>query len=167
MRPFILTLQIDEATDRVLQKLRAAHFPPELNLVPAHLTLFHQLPGDDERGVLEAVGRIATATAAFPLIIAGPMRLGRGVALKVEAPRLLELRASLAKAFEGALIAQDRQKFRPHVTVQNKTSPARAAALYEHLAAAFRPIEGRGEGLQLWRYEGGPWSPAGAISFSA
>ncbi|MEO1014844.1 MAG: 2'-5' RNA ligase family protein [Pseudomonadota bacterium] len=167
MRQFILTLQFDAETARRLQELRDAHFPPELNIVPAHLTLFHQLPGDDERTVFSAIGRTATRFAPFPLQIAGPIRLGRGVALRVEAEALHALREALATPFEGRLIAQDRQKFRPHVTIQNKTSAARAEALYRELKETFQPINGVGEGLQLWRYERGPWSPVAAIGFSA
>ena len=43
--PLILTLALDGATFAPLDALRRPHFPPERNLVPAHLTLFHALPG--------------------------------------------------------------------------------------------------------------------------
>ncbi|MBI1392294.1 MAG: 2'-5' RNA ligase family protein [Alphaproteobacteria bacterium] len=164
MKPFILTLQFDAATDAILQTLRAAHFPQEINFIPAHLTVFHQLPGEDERAVLAAIGEVAASAGPFELGVAEPMRLGRGVALRVDAPALGGLRDRLAAPFLDRLIAQDRQKFRPHVTIQNKTTKARAEALYEHMLATWKPLAGTGEGLQLWRYEGGPWSPVAAFA---
>ena len=55
------------------------------------------------------------------------------------------------------LTAQDRQKFQPHVTVQNKVQPAEARALFERLRADFSPWPAEGTGLDLWEYRGGPW----------
>ena len=42
-RTFILTAELDGASFDWLDELRRAHFPPERNLLPAHLTLFHRL----------------------------------------------------------------------------------------------------------------------------
>ncbi|MEM6537585.1 MAG: 2'-5' RNA ligase family protein [Pseudomonadota bacterium] len=165
MQPFIVTLQFDDQTDAMLQDLRSTHFPPKLNKVPAHLTLFHQLAETEERRVFEAIGQAATETEAFLVSLTGPMPLGRGVAIRVEADGLLKLRARLAGAFERFLIGQDRQKFRPHVTIQNKTTKARARGLLDHLTQTWKPISGVGEGLQIWRYEGGPWSPVASVLF--
>ena len=47
--------------------LRRAHFPPERNLVPAHLTLFHALPPsaeDEARRLLARTAREWTPVAA-------------------------------------------------------------------------------------------------------
>ncbi|HZB50151.1 MAG TPA: 2'-5' RNA ligase family protein, partial [Mycobacteriales bacterium] len=68
-------------------------------------------------------------------------------------------RARLAKAFEPYLTAQDRQGWRPHVTVQNKVTPAEARRTLAGLAAGFAPFEAVGTGLALWAYRGGPWAP--------
>ena len=166
MKPLIVTLQFDAATAAFFEAGRRAHFPPELNFIPAHLTLFHNLPGAEETRVIETLARAAAARAPFAVTVSGLMRLGRGVAYRIEAPPLLALRAELAAAFDDVLVRQDRQGFRPHVTIQNKTSPERAGALFEHLAADFSPFEGLAEGLQLWAYEGGPWRAKGAIGFA-
>lgn len=45
----------------------------------------------------------------------------------------------------------------PHVTVQNKVAPQAARALLAELQAGFSPFTMRAEGLNLWRYLGGPW----------
>ena len=60
--PLILTLAFDEATFARFDGLRRRHFPDALNLIPAHATLFHHLPGEEERGiaggVVTQVGRV-------------------------------------------------------------------------------------------------------------
>lgn len=164
-KPLIVTLQLDAQTSDYFDRLRAAHFPPALNHLKAHVTLFHNLPGSEERAVIETLAREAAARAPFSVIVAGLMKLGRGTAFRLESLILTDLRARLAAAFEPWLTRQDREKFRPHVTVQNKVSPAEAIALFDHLSRDFAPFEAAAEGLQLWRYEGGPWSPVCAIAF--
>ncbi|GAB5376119.1 MAG: hypothetical protein AcusKO_25810 [Acuticoccus sp.] len=64
------------------------------------------------------------------------------------------------------LTRQDREKFRPHITVQNKVSPQEAHATLDHLAATFTPFSATAEGLQLWWYRGGPWQPLAAVPFA-
>lgn len=104
------------------------------------------------------------------MLVSGLMKLGRGVAYKIESDEAHAVRNALAERFNPWLIKQDRQGFRPHVTIQNKVSPAEASGLYEHLSSDFEPFKIKAEGLQLWLYEGGPnrpgtWAPAGAIAF--
>lgn len=164
--PFILTVQFDLETDAVFQRLRRSHFPPELDRVPAHLTLFHQLPGTMEREVVAAAAEVAAREAPFPVLVEGPTPLGRGVALKLSGAGLGRVRGALKERFRDHLTGQDRQKFRPHVTIQNKVTPERARRTLEAVARGFVPFEGRAEGIQLWRYRGGPWQPAGTIAFA-
>ena len=163
--PIILTLQLDGETTAFFESQRRAHFPAALNRIPAHLTLFHALPGAEERAVVAAV-----ATAAqrhpFPVAVEGLMPLGRGVAYRLAAPPLLALRAELAQRFAPWLTRQDREAFRPHVTVQNKVSPQMARATEAHLSRDFVPFTAVAEGVQLWSYRGGPWAPLGAIAFA-
>lgn len=165
LKPLIVTLQLDAPSTDYFNRLRAQHFPAALNHIGAHVTLFHKLPGEEERAVLEALAREARWRGPFAVRVPGLMRLGRGAAFRIDSEALLTVRASLAAAFEPWLSGQDREKFRPHVTVQNKVSPAQAEALYEHLSRGFIPFDAVAEGLQLWRYEGGPWSPVAAVAF--
>lgn len=165
LKPLIVTLQLDAASHDYFDALRAAHFPAAINHLKAHVTLFHSLPGAEEHAVLETLAREAGRRAPFAMTVAGLMKLGRGAAFRLESEELLSLRAALAAAFGSWLTQQDREKFRPHVTVQNKVSPAQAGALFDHLSQGFSPFEAIAEGLQLWRYEGGPWAPLAAIAF--
>ena len=163
--PLILTLRLNPAAFARFDALRRAHFPPGRNHIPAHLTLFHALPGEAEEEVLANLATAAAGTAPIPLTVAGLRSLGRGVAYEVHAPGLVALRGVLAQAWHAWLGTQDRQPFRPHVTVQNKVDAAKARALLTELQAGFAPWEARGEGLLLWRYRGGPWEPAGDVTF--
>ncbi|KAA2241210.1 2'-5' RNA ligase family protein [Salinarimonas soli] len=164
--PLILTLGFDAETFSLLNGLRQAHFPPERNFIPAHLTLFHHLPGPELAGIVPALRRACAGRGAIPLRVTGLRSLGRGVAFTVEAPELAALRRELAALWSGWLGPQDRQGFRPHVTIQNKVAPSQAAALLARLQAGFVPFEGSGEALLLWHYRGGPWEPAGVFPFA-
>lgn len=155
--PLILTLWMDAAAFARFDALRRAHFPPERNLIPAHLTLFHHLPGRERTAVLAAVQDACARFARPVLQVTGLRHLGRGVACTLVSPELAALRAQLAAAWRPWLGPQDRQGFRPHVTVQNKVAPGDADELLARLQAGFTPWEVTGEGLLLWRYLGGPW----------
>src|SRR6476469_7699644 len=48
-RPLIVTLLLDDAAQQRFDALRTAHFPAERNHLAAHVTLFHALPGEQER----------------------------------------------------------------------------------------------------------------------
>ncbi len=158
--PIILTAIFDDATQARLEALRQAHFPPERNMIPAHCTLFHALPGAEAAAV---AARVAGAVIADDAAVIGPARFtGRGVALAVEAPGLSALRAALAREWAPWLTAQDRQGWRPHVTVQNKVAPEVARALHAALLAEWAPQPARVAGLRLWWYRGGPWEALSA-----
>ncbi|MBJ3774659.1 2'-5' RNA ligase family protein [Acuticoccus mangrovi] len=163
--PIILTLQLDAAAMARFEAARRAHFPPSRTLVGAHLTLFHALPGALRAEIVATIAREAPA-APFPMAVDRLMPLGRGVAYGVSSATLLAFRERLARAFAGHLSGQDRERFRPHVTVQNKVSPAEARATLAALSADFAPFTVTAEGVQLWAYEGGPWAPLGVVSFA-
>jgi 2'-5' RNA ligase len=163
--PLILTLALDAAGFARLDAARRAHFPPERNLIPAHLTLFHALPGAAMAGIAARLAEVAAATPALPLRVTGLRPLGRGVAYAVESPPLTRLRAGLARDWAEWLTPQDRAGWRPHVTVQNKVTPETARRTLAGLQAGFAPWDGTGEGLLLWHYRGGPWEEAGRFPF--
>jgi len=164
---FVVTLGFDGETFGRLDALRSRHFPPARNLVPAHVSLFHSLPPHEGEAVGRALAAAAEAPGPIPLRFAGLMRLGSGVALRVEAPGLAAVHRTLAAAFAPWLTAQDRQPFRPHVTVMNKADRADAELAYESLGAAWEPWEGLGTGLLLWTYQGGPWDAVAEYRFGS
>ena len=145
--------------------LRQAHFPPHRNFIPAHLTLFHHLPGHDPGAIAADLAASLRDRTPVRLHATGLRFLGRGVAYAFDAPELTLLRNDLAARWGAFLTPQDRQPFRPHITVQNKADPDEARRLKQRLEAEFQPFDVVGEGLLLWRYLGGPWEPLGDFPF--
>ena len=163
--PLILTLLMDDASQMRFDRLREAHFPPGRNYLRAHLTLFHKLPAERVTDIREDLREVCGGREPFTLTTTGVRFLGQGVAYELSSPEMLSLRKELAVRWGPWLGEQDRQGFRPHVTVQNKVSPEDARTLHERLRAYFSPFEVGGDGLSLWRYLGGPWEPTGTYPF--
>lgn len=155
--PYLLTLGLNSPTFERLDALRARYFPPEWNQVPAHLMLFHQLPGEEWEAIDRAIAGVAASSPPVPLGFPVVKRIGRGMMLPAEAPGLAAIHASLARTFDRWLTPQDRQGFRPHVTLMNKSEPAKVAAAFGVLQATWPGWTGLGDRLILYRYLGGPW----------
>jgi hypothetical protein len=163
--PLVVAAVLDEPAQSRLDALRRRHFPPERNNLDAHVTLFHALPAEQEREVVAALS--AAVRRELPRAVVGePRLLGRGVALRIEAPELLALRADLARTFGPWLTGQDRGKRELHVTVQNKVSPEQARDLYTALSGE-APEPTAVVALGLWRYRGGPWEPLASFPFAS
>ena len=163
--PLIITAALDEAAFAWFDDLRRAHFPAHRNQVPAHLTLFHALPGEHEAAIAETLKAAVKDRAPMRLEVRGPWSLGRGVAYRLASPGLEALRGALAEAFAPWLTPQDRAPFRPHITIQNKADPADARRLLERLQLEFEPFDIVAEGLLVWRYLGGPWEAVARLGF--
>jgi hypothetical protein len=162
--PIIVTALFGDGDNGWLQALRRAHYPPERNRVPAHLTLFRHLPPSAERELLQRLAR-AAASPAPPAEIAGVIDLGEGTALRVDSEALEEMREDLASAFHALLTPQDLAPWRPHVTIQNKVEAREARRVRQQLRATItrRPLAVKG--LAAWRYLGGPWQPIRSLTF--
>ena len=163
--PLVLTLTLDAATQAYFEALRQQHFPPALNHLAAHLTLFHHLPGTELAAVAARLQAIAGNQRTLPLQVTGLRPLGRGVAFRLENDELRALHRQLQLDFARHLTPQDQQKLQPHVTIQNKVPPAAAAQLLAELQAGFEPFEAVGSGLHLWAYRGGPWESLAQFPF--
>ncbi|HEV2611949.1 MAG TPA: 2'-5' RNA ligase family protein [Noviherbaspirillum sp.] len=164
--PLIVTLKLDADSFKRLDAMRKDHFPPERNFLTAHLTLFHALPGKEQPAICDWLNQLCIETAPFRLEFPRIRMLGRGVAVDVASAELQRLHTQLAQRFSAWLTAQDRQSFKPHVTVQNKVSPQQARDLFDSLRLAWTMAPGTGEGLLLWQYLGGPWKHIAEFSFS-
>lgn len=154
--PLIVTAELPGALQSRADQLRAAHFPPERNYLRAHVTLFHALPPMVEGELKDALAFEARA-APVRARLEGVMNLGRGTALRLSSPAMLDLRERLADRFHGLLTPQDQQAPRLHVTIQNKVAPSVAKALQATLAPTMEPRDFAFAGLALHRYCGGPW----------
>jgi 2'-5' RNA ligase len=163
--PFVVTLELDGESFARLEALRRRYYPPERNLVPAHVTLFHRLPGGRGREVKALLQRVAAAEKPFDIDDTDVKALERGVALFLRSPRLHALRDRLAAEWAPWLIEQDRAGFRPHATIQTNVSERQARETQREVAASWRPPRMRAVGLRLWRYRGGPWEPVQLFRF--
>ena len=130
--------------------------PRERNYLKAHLTLFHKLPGEmlpDIQSTVKTFNKQFPITAKAGFVYS----LGGGVAIAVEAPELLHVRQTLAKIWIDWLTPQDRQGFKPHVTIQNKVTAEKAHSLLAMMKTTFAPFDFEMTGLDLWHYADGPW----------
>lgn len=166
-RPFLVTLGLDPVSFERLDALRERYFPPERNIVPAHLSLFHHLPSDSEASVVRTLQEIASGSPPTPLRFGTLFRMGRGFAVRVDAPQFGQIQAQLVRAFAAVLTDQDRQPFRPHVTLMNKADRDEVARGWADAGATWSPWDGIGVSFLLWRYAGGPWEPVCQYPFLA
>jgi hypothetical protein len=162
--PLIVTADLPEALQSRADQLRRLHYPPERNVLAAHLTLFHALPPSVEDELRDALAAEARAKP-IPARLEGVMSLGRGTALRITSPAMIELRERLARRFHGLLGLQDAQVPRLHVTIQNEVSPHEAKVLMKRLIPEIEALDFAFTGLALHRYVGGPWETLKRWSF--
>lgn len=163
--PLIVTLQLDPDSQRRFDQKRREHFPPGRTAVGAHVTLFHALPGGDEPAIAETLAATADRTTVLDLHVAEPISLGNGVAYPLASPPLRVLHRQLQQLWWPRLTRQDQQGLRAHATVQNKVEPDVARRTLATLQHDFAPFTCSGIGLELWRYDGGPWAPRACYPF--
>jgi hypothetical protein len=162
----IVTAELGAEDFARLDRLRRAHYPPERNRVPAHLTIFHALPpsaGTELRSRLAQLARRPAPKAR----IEGLIDLGGGLAFRIVSPDLDRIRSGLAPDLHGLVSAQDDAGWRPHITIQNKVPSKISRALIDSLARDFRPRSLAIRGLGLHRYLDGPWETLGVFAFRA
>jgi 2'-5' RNA ligase len=164
-RPIILTILLEPRVQFRVEALRRAHYPAALNRVPAHITLFHQLPGRELDAVRRRLKALCGQLPPPGIAFTGVALRDTGVAFKLRAPDLADFRAELADGWDTLLIAQDRAGFQPHLTIQNKVSAGEAKAAWRALSAAFEPFSTTGPAVALWRYCDGPWEALGQVAF--
>lgn len=154
--PIIVTAKMDNKAQDYFNALRKAHFPEKINYLNAHITLFHNLPDASLKDIQEFISQF---DSFFPLEAHAeePYFLGRGVAIRVTSPNLVNIRNELAKKWSEWLIPQDLNSFRPHITIQNKVLPDQARELLGVMQSSFIPFTFQISGLSLWYYLNGPW----------
>ena len=162
--PLLVTLALDEESLLFFTTLRQRYFPPERNFLPAHLMLFHHLPPDESK-IREDLQKWSTEFSVLHLTVTDVKSIGKGVAYKIESKPLLSLHRLMQNEWKAWLQPQDRQGLWPHVTVQNKVTPATAKETLAVLQNDFIPFTVMATGFQLWSYEGGPWKFIEAFPF--
>lgn len=131
----VLTLHTDKAHHASMTKLRNTYFPPKLNKLDAHITLFHALPGEKlDTELIPAIKGIVSGTKSYRIRATGPFRLKAGVGISVaddieyankgkngrNMTRIIH--AELRKKWGNWLSDQDSRPVRAHYTVMNKVN---------------------------------------------
>ncbi|RVT40115.1 2'-5' RNA ligase family protein [Sphingobium algorifonticola] len=155
--PIIVTATMGDADFAWADNLRREHFPPERNMLSAHVTLFHHLPPSAELEICAQLARLCAEEPPPRAMLADVLHLGRGVAFRIDSADLMAMRQDIADAFHGMLTPQDAARPRLHVTIQNKVTPQASRALFDTLRATFVPRPFAIVGLAAWWYRGGPW----------
>lgn len=163
--PMILTLKLDVESFAFFDSLRRKHFPAERNFLSAHVTLFHNLPGSFREGIESDLNELRRRYKPFALCFPAWRFLGRGAAIEIESSDLNRLRDELKNKWLEFLTNQDRQKFKPHITVQNKVAPEAARRLLDELSKEWTSRDGAGIGIELWHYLNGPWKLVREFAF--
>ena len=163
--PLVLTVWFEETTQAFFNQKRKQYFPPERNVIEAHLTLFHHLP-DDETNIINTLDTVCHQQKQMELQVLKPVSIGKGVAYKIESKALASLHKTLQKQWFDVLTMQDRQGLWPHVTLQNKVSLQKAKQTLEEISIEFTPFSTYAIGLQLWRYVNGPWEAYRSFLFT-
>ena len=153
--PLIITLAFEKEAFDYFNTLRKQYFPAERNFIDAHITLFHALPNIDS--VFNTARRFAIEQKVFDINIVEPFSLGKGVAFLVISEDLIKLHKKLQTEWLELLTQQDKQKLKPHITIQNKVMIEEAKELLLKLKASYLPITAKAYGLQIWEYHNGPW----------
>ena len=164
-RPLILTAMLAPTVQAKFEALRRAHYPPEQNRVPAHVSLFHQLPGRELAAIKRRLQAVCGPLPPPQVDVIGIKSLGKGAAFALRSDELVSIHAELADGWSTLLIPQDRAGFQGHVTVQNKVTTAAARATVQALQAGFQPFRTTALAIAIWRYLGGPWEPLGQVAF--
>lgn len=163
--PFIVTAELPADVLAWADGLRRAHFPPERNHLKAHVTLFHALAPSLREELPAVLAELARTEAPPAVELTGLMNLGRGTAFALVSADMLRIRAIIAERFHGLLTAQDQNKPRLHITIQNKVSSDAARALQAELAPRLATRHFCFTGLGLHRYCNPHWEAVGTWPF--
>lgn len=154
--PFIVTAGLPRDVVAWADRLRRAYYPPERNHLAAHVTLFHSFAPSLFEELKEVLPKFAAQEAPILAWVEGLMDLGKGTAISIRSPGMLELRHRIAEHFHGSLTAQDLHEPRLHITIQNKVVQEQARELQSELGPEIETREFRFTGLELHIYRGGP-----------
>jgi hypothetical protein len=171
---YVLTLLTDKAHHDRMTALRNKYFPPKLNKLAAHLTLFHALPESKlESTVIPTIRRVAAEWQPFSVNAAKPFRMKKGILISVPKNQGGDMAQKVHKELlgdwegEGWLSEQDAGGIRVHYTIMNKVDDeGKVADAMDEVSASWQPDQGTVVGLALWRYERGYWKWVEAFKFS-
>lgn len=170
---YVLTLLTTSKLEATMDALRKQYYAPYLNRLPAHLTLFHALPGSKlVDSVLPTITSVVAKTSPYLIYAANTTRMARGVLVSAHHLSPVNwtksIHGEMRHAWWEFLSKQDRAKVQLHWTVMNKMQDVakvgKAAAEIEAMLKeknarpeTQRDVQGSVEGLVLWKYDKGEW----------
>ena len=158
---YVLTLRTDHAFHQRINDLRKQYFPPRLNKIGAHITLFHALPGSQLESILTDISAVTHKHSPFPVSTHEPMRMSHGVALSAKNAKANEVFNDFKQRWGPAdadFLSKQDQSFRAHYTIQNKAEKEVADKSWEEVRNNFKRDHGQAIGLTLYQYmKGGRW----------
>lgn len=170
---YVLTLLTDVDHNDSMNSLREAYFPPQLNKIPAHITLFHALPETKlSDKILPAIRKVASRTPRYWIRATRPFRLSKGIGIGVEdgINHTAEGSSNQARGMTGSIHAelrrewsdwlseQDSRPVKLHYTVMNKVfDPSVVEKAFEELKEIFE----QSSTIQRERQPGGDHFPTG------
>lgn len=167
---YVLTLTTNREFHQRINDLRKQYFPPQLNKIGAHITLFHALPGSQLPTIIADLLDLASTQSSFSIKIIEPLKMSHGVALNAKNQEAHRLWNSLMQKWGPAgadFLSKQDQSFRAHYTIQNKAEKDVAQKAWEEVKDRFKSDEGEAIGFTLYRYmKGGYWRYQRTIDFT-
>lgn len=155
---YVLTLHTDPEHAERMTTLRKTNF--QRMLVPAHICLFHALPGSQIGKIKADIQSLTKRTRPFAIYTdkAYKFATNNGVGVNVSNVRpVRRLQRSLAKRWSEFLSTQDSRTFRPHYTITSKVSEDEAEEAFQRISEDFQSSTGEVDGLALFKYDNGRW----------
>jgi len=169
---YVLTFLTSAHHHATMTQLRKEYFPPRINKLDAHLTLFHALPGSKLTStILPSLSSIASKTSPFSILADKPFRLKSGIAIGVSKSQGSEdakvVHRQLQAQWKEFLSQQDAGGFRAHYTIMNKVDDEEfIGKAFQEVVEKFKGNEGMVNGLSLYRYDRGYWKHIEDFKFS-
>ena len=158
---YILALHTDAPHHEAMTALRTQHFPPKINKLAAHITLFHALPSSQLELIISDLGSVTRTTAPFAITTGKAFRLRHGVGIEAHmtpATAAKDIHNTLRSNWKSFLSKQDLGGFKAHYTIQNKVDEEQnVVECLEKVKSNFTGSEGTVDGLVLYKYDRGWW----------
>ncbi|GAB7350456.1 hypothetical protein MBLNU459_g1059t1 [Dothideomycetes sp. NU459] len=169
---YVLTLLTDAKHHQTLTSMRKRYFPPRLNKLDAHITLFHALPGSKlDEAIKPTLRDVSQKTPPFSILAAKPFRLNKGIAIGIPKSQggddARKVHAQLKEAWVDFLSQQDAGGFAAHYTIMNKVDDQKEVQrAFEEVDGQWTGCQGTVQGLSLFRYDTGHWVHAENFHFT-
>ncbi len=154
-KSLIITLKIDDVSQKFFNAKRKKYFPAYANFIDAHITLFHKLPTDKD--IVEATLQKLASTNMFEMQVSNIKNVENFVAYEITSPTLLTIHATMQNTFANMLNEKDREILWPHVTVHNKATVYKAFKTHKKLLDDFEPFDITAIGFSTWFYAKKEW----------